>query len=83
LLRVYHHNGQAYSQVNAGWLSEVGLGVRLWRGVYEGLIETWLRWHDQAGSVIPTGAEGAKRERQRAERLAAQLRALGVEPQDT
>ena len=48
------------SQVNAGWLSEVGLGVRLWRGVYEGLIETWLRWHDQAGSVIPTGAEGAK-----------------------
>jgi len=31
LLRVYHHNGQAYPQVNAGWLPEVGLGVRLWR----------------------------------------------------
>jgi hypothetical protein len=103
VLRVYHHNGQAYSQVNEGWLPEAGLGVRLWRGVYEGLIETWLRWHDQDGNLLLTGAERvehehqrvehehqraeherqrAEHERQRAELLAAQLRALGIEPQE-
>jgi len=60
----------------------VGLGVRLWRGVYEGIVEMWLRWYDQEGNLLLTGAERVEHERQRAERLAAQLRALGVEPQD-
>ncbi|MEH2340058.1 hypothetical protein [Nostoc sp.] len=47
-----------------------------------------MRWCDAEGNVIPTGAERAEQEReaketalQRAERLAAQLRALGVEPE--
>ena len=103
LLRVYHHSEQGYAQVNEGWLPEVGLGVRLWRGVYEGIVETWLRWYDQDGNLLLTGAERveherqraeherqraeherqrAEHERQRAERLAAQLRALGIEPQE-
>ncbi len=42
----------------------------------------WLRWYDQEGNLLLTGAERVEHERQRAERLAAQLRALGVEPQD-
>ncbi|HKI33319.1 MAG TPA: hypothetical protein VKA46_15810 [Gemmataceae bacterium] len=42
--------------------------------------DVWLRWCDRAGNVIPTGCERAKSERERAERLAEQLRALGVEP---
>jgi hypothetical protein len=40
----------------------------------------WLRWCDQHGKVLPTGAEAKNMETQRAERLLAQLRALGVEP---
>jgi len=89
LLRVYHHSEQGYAQVNEGWLPEMGLGVRLWQGVYEGIVETWLRWYDQDGNLLLTGAERveherqrAEHERQRAERLAAQLRALGIEPQE-
>jgi Uma2 family endonuclease len=103
LLRVYHYNGQAYFQVDEGWLPIVRLGVRLWQGVYEGLVATWLRWYDQDGNLLRTGAERVEHERQRAEherqraehehqraehehqraeRLAAQLRARGIEPQE-
>ncbi len=58
--------------VEAQWFPEVGLGLRLWEGSFEGRPGTWLRWCGRDGQVIPTGAE-------RAERLAAQLRALGIE----
>ncbi len=56
-LRVYHNSGGTYRQVDEGWFPEVGLGVKLWQGVYEGLAATWLRWYDQDGNVLPTGAE--------------------------
>ena len=81
-LRMYVRTGRTYHRYPEEWFPGLGLGLRLWQGEYEGLTQTWLRWCDQAGNVIPTGAEGARREYQRAERLAAQLRALGVEPQD-
>jgi hypothetical protein len=57
-----------------------GIGVTLWQGVYEGLTQTWLRWCGQDGTVIPTGAERAEQERQRAERLAAQQLPPGLVP---
>jgi hypothetical protein len=69
------------------WFEEVGLGVALWRGVYEGSEETWLRWCDRDGGLILTGEERAEAEharaeaeRERAERLAAKLRAAGIDP---
>jgi len=87
-LRVYIRAGK-YEPFPQAWFARQGLGVRLWQGEYEGLARTWVRWCDQAGNVIPTGAERAAaaeqravQEHQRAARLAAQLRALGVEPQD-
>jgi len=47
----------------------------------------WLRWYGSDGKWIPTNAEKAEQEKrradhekQRAEQLLAQLRALGVEP---
>jgi hypothetical protein len=61
--------------------------VTLWEGIFEGQHATWLRWCDQEGIVIPTGAERtaserqrADSERQRAERLAQKLRELGMDP---
>ena len=70
--------------------------MRLWEGEYEGMTAVWLRWCDREGNVIPTGAElaeaerqraeeaqqRAEAERQRAERLAARLRALGIDPDE-
>jgi hypothetical protein len=51
-----------------------------WDGTFAGRHDTWLRWCDRQGVVIPTGAERADTERQRAERLAQKLRELEVNP---
>jgi len=87
-LRVYELRRRAYVPMRQFWLPELGLGLMLWEGVYEGKEEIWLRWHDEDGQLILTGAEMSARERQqakqeyqRAERLAAQLRKLGIEPE--
>ena len=64
------------------WFPDVGLGLRIWQGRYEDLDNTWLRWVDGEGRPVPTGRERAESERLRAERLAEQLRQLGVEPQE-
>jgi hypothetical protein len=86
-LRSFERHGVAYVELARPWLEGIGLGLTPWQGSYEGSEETWLRWCDRAGEVLPTGAESAaqerkraERERERAERLLARLRALGVEP---
>ncbi|MFQ3684434.1 MAG: Uma2 family endonuclease, partial [Roseiflexus sp.] len=90
----YELRARTYTPCAGALLRDVGLGVRLWEGVYEEVAAQWLRWCDADGNLIPTGAElaaqeharaeaerqRAEAERQRAERLAARLRALGVDP---
>jgi Uma2 family endonuclease len=72
------------------WFEEIGLGLTVWHGRFEGKEADWLRWCDKSRAVVPTGAEArdasaarAEQERQRADRLAAQLRALGIEPESS
>jgi len=67
ILQCYELRGRTYAPCAGGWLGDVGLGVRLWEGEYEGMTAVWLRWCDREGNVIPTGAELAEAERQRAE----------------
>lgn len=43
-------------------LPQVGLKVTLWEGEFEGHANTWLRWCDAAGNLIPTGEERARQE---------------------
>jgi len=62
------------------WLPEINLGLGLWTGICQGLERQWLRWYDAQNNWIPTLVEKTEQEKQRAEQLAAQLRALGVEP---
>jgi Uma2 family endonuclease len=62
-LRCYELRGRTYAPCAGGWLGDIGLGVRLWEGEYEGVKAVWLRWCDQKGNVIPTGAELAAAER--------------------
>lgn len=83
VLRAYQLVGMSYAPLPAPvWLPGIDLGLQLWQGEYEGLDASWLRWADGSGLVIPTGRERAEQERLRAERLAEQLRTLGVEPQE-
>jgi hypothetical protein len=42
----------------------------------------WLYWYDEQGNRYPTIEEIAARERQRAERLAEQLKAMGINPEE-
>lgn len=42
----------------------------------------WLRWATLDGDLLPTDRQRAEQEHQRADRLTAQLRALGIEPEE-
>jgi len=100
-LHVFALRVRSYERLDEPWFPDVGLGLTVWRGKFEGLEDEWLRWCDRHGAVLLTGEErAAQAERQaasaeqraaqaeqqaasaeqRAERLAAQLRNLGVEP---
>jgi Uma2 family endonuclease len=88
-LKVFVLRDKSYVPCSAEWLPVLGLGLTLWRGSFENCDGVWLRWCDRQGQVIPTGAERADQERQRAdqerlraEHLAAQLRGLGVIPDE-
>jgi hypothetical protein len=59
---------------------KVELGI--WQGEYQNQFFPWLRWWDGEGNLLLTSQESTEQERQRAERLAEQLRALGIEPED-
>ena len=73
-LRGFHLVERSYQPVSVDQFPGLGLGLRLWTGVYEDYQETWLRWCDAVGEIIPTGKERnlqasaqAQQERQRAE----------------
>jgi Uma2 family endonuclease len=68
VVRIYERQPHGYGRRRGQWLEDVGLGVTLWKGTYEGKEDSWLRWCDETGTVIPTGEERAKQEWERAER---------------
>lgn len=81
-LLVFQLHGGEYVPAPASFLATMGLGVTLWNGTFENVEREWLRWCDERGAVLPTGVERAETEKQRADRLAAKLRALGIDPDD-
>jgi Uma2 family endonuclease len=76
-------------------VARLGVELGIWHGTAYGVALPWLRAWDDSGNLLLTGAERAEQEHQRAEqehqraeqehqraeRLAAQLRALGIEPE--
>lgn len=80
-LRVYAHHARGYVDLlDPSFLPEIGLGLTLWTGSYEGFEWTWLRWCDRDGRVLQTGGEAAAAAQERLDRLEARLRELGVDP---
>jgi Uma2 family endonuclease len=46
------------------WIADLDVGLAIWRGMFEGMTKSWLRWCDAAGTVILTDTEAAlQRER--------------------
>ncbi|HBL11029.1 MAG TPA: hypothetical protein DD379_06415 [Cyanobacteria bacterium UBA11162] len=62
-------------------ISPLGVALGIWQGQYQNVELPWLRWWDDQGNLLLTGAERAERAESRADRLAAQLRAAGIEPE--
>ena len=79
-LRIFELRGIRYAEMTESWLEQVGLGVTLWEGVFEGKREVWLRWCDQSGNLLFTGDERAAQAEERAQLLAERLKALGIDP---
>jgi hypothetical protein len=59
---------------NRYWIAQMELFLGVWQGTRENRTGYWLRWWNEKGELLLWGSE-------RAERLAAQLRAAGIEPE--
>lgn len=93
-LKAFQLVGSSYTELELNepprvWIEELQLGLGVWQGSYQKIAEQWLRWYDGSGNWILTPEESQRQqaeqvtvERQRADRLSAQLRALGVEPDE-
>lgn len=66
-IRVYQLVAREYLLRPDYRLSGVELSLTLWYGIFEDKRALWLRWSDQKGDLILTGAERAEEESQRAE----------------
>ncbi|MBK1990212.1 Uma2 family endonuclease [Sphaerospermopsis aphanizomenoides BCCUSP55] len=76
-------------------IKALGVELGIWQGEYQNVDLPWLRWWDLDGNLLLSGEERAEQEYQRAEqerqraeqerqkneRLIAQLRSLGIEPE--
>jgi Uma2 family endonuclease len=67
ILRAFAYDRGKYRPTEATLFGNIGLGLTLWEGEYEQSTDTWLRWTDSSGNLIPTGKEKADLERLRAE----------------
>ncbi|PZD74743.1 hypothetical protein C1752_00684 [Acaryochloris thomasi RCC1774] len=63
------------------WIETMALFLGPWQGCLNNREGRWLRWWDDQGEMLLWGEERVAEVSGRAERLAAQLRAAGIEPE--
>ena len=68
-------------------IPQIGLSLGLWQGTYQGLDRMWLRWRTLDGELVllpqeeaTVAREEANLANQKAAKLAARLRELGIDP---
>jgi len=59
-LYVFRLRGKKYVRVKRPFIEPMGLGLTMWRGTFEDREDTWLRWVDVNGVLVPTGDELAR-----------------------
>jgi Uma2 family endonuclease len=84
-LEVYQRVGIRFRRMAANErdrypITELGIELGLWQGSYGGYELPWLRAWDQQGRLLFADAERAAQAQELAERMAAKLRELGVDP---
>jgi Uma2 family endonuclease len=63
-------------------IAPMGVELGIWQGEQFNQTLPWLRWWDSHGNLLPTAEQRAEQEKQRADRLAAKLRELGIDPDE-
>ena len=48
------------------WIPELGIGLGLWQGEFEGIPRIWLRWYDAQGNWMPTDTERERTQKEQA-----------------
>jgi Uma2 family endonuclease len=92
-LQAFRLVGGQYESVEVGeeglLIPQLELRLGLWQGSYENIERLWLRWFTASGELILTPSEQAAaaqtrvtQAEQRAERLAAKLRELNIDPDE-
>lgn len=56
-LHLFRLNDGRYTRSQDFYLELIGLRIGLWEGDYEGTVQPWLRWFDEAGNLLLTGEE--------------------------
>src|SRR5579884_2164532 len=56
-LRTYELVAARYWPGDPGPWPGIGLGLRVWEGMFEGVRAIWLRWCDANGEIVPTEKE--------------------------
>lgn len=68
ILKAYQRHGLGYLDVvQPQHLPELGLGLTIWQGCFQGCEASFLRFLDAQGNLLLTGDEQAAQERQRAD----------------
>ena len=60
------------------WIAELGLGLGLWQGEFEGVTRHWLRWYDNQGNWLPTDGERATQAETQLQQVALNLLQQGM-----
>ncbi len=92
-LQAFRLVGGQYESVEVGeeglLIPQLELRLSVWQGSYENIERLWLRWFTASGELILTPSEEAAaaqarvtQAEQRAERLAAKLRELNIDPDE-
>ena len=92
-LQAFRLVGGEYESIDVGeeglLIPQLGLRLGLWQGRFENIERLWLRWFTASGELILTPGEEAEaaltrvtQAEQRAERLAAKLRELNIDPDE-
>ncbi len=68
-IRAFRLNGDSYisflpDKEGRFSLPTIGLYLGLWQGSYQNINETWLRWFEQEGNLIPTPLEKESQEKE-------------------
>jgi Uma2 family endonuclease len=76
-----HYKSLIMEENGRYWIEPLQLFLGVWHGAWQDRSGYWLRWWDQADHLLLFSSEQLTQEQERVDRLLAQLKAAGIEPE--